>query len=1095
MKKNLLYKLSVLVAMVFFTFTACQNEDAALNVSDEPTQAEYDALINALKNNINRAIDTRVVSVTETLNADKEHFAENPDDASLQNSILASAIEIEASKVYKERAIELASQLSLLDKPSDCDVSALNELIKGSTSIFEDYYLRDFLLKISFDWDALFDFDFDKVVDIDANPVYVITQSFVDKLNSLILKVKECGGIYDQNFIEHYSTINEIISLLNAHIYLIEGILDIENGKSKVLADIYDKLGILKKVKANKFTLNSKLYDLKDVYDELQDSLAVHRTDITNLQRRVKYIEEVEIPAIWEGMEFLYDFISDVYSNLDTRVTGLTFKPEYDFGGGLSNLILVRGLSEWENLSEDAYPNYKWQQMVSGDVYKGITYLTYNVSPANAKIDFSTFELVYTTTKIITRSNGDPLLQIVNNNLYPITYTNGILTIPVVINEDAYPLVQTSYDEDATQNIKVALKLTNKGYTAGAMPERPDPAADTNPTAPVADTDDRSVVSSEYVTVWLGLFDGRIAEKDVTKTDDIGLLFPTEIITADFLKKDCSNTDYPFVTLKLQKTGSSVLNLSDSILAVFNNEFEKIYSLPGEFNFNAHALSYELVNLGNSANTLVSLGTDGKITVTNANRSAAAGKTLAVLVRANVNGKVHAVGYVRVLMVGDEKEMIIINNKLANNPITINCSVPVEFTVRKTVADFINYNILKNTAVSNKTNITTADAFYDKYDRIEVNSVSVANTTLSQEELIALVDFNYINGENPYIMGTISHKAPLGAYTVVTTLKSSEYIPDIQITWTFSVNIPQLKASSLLENKTFKVEVPTVSPSITAYYKGNLNNAFQQQNGSFTYNYLNGTCTGFVTPDFVFAGVPAGYTISADGKTILKDGVEAAVIEVADGIFTIRLIEGTAAWGLIGNYDVKVQAQGTINGSIYDIYSPFSVYFVPSMKLSLPTTASFSNYLYAFGFYAVGTSGTDIICTWNGPGVPLKNNKETAKLLIDYYGINYSYEPSYYYGATKLNSPIKMDLANIKYASGSSNTFNANLADLGPTVTVNAATSSDVEIYYNISTPLRYRLKFNANGTTLPSNLRISIPVTIQHRWGIVEDNLIIKVN
>ncbi len=294
------------------------------------------------------------------------------------------------------------------------------------------------------------------------------------------------------------------------------------------------------------------------------------------------------------------------------------------------------------------------------------------------------------------------------------------------------------------------------------------------------------------------------------------------------------------------------------------------------------------------------------------------------------------------------------------------------------------------------------------------------------------------------------------------------------------------------------ITLPAPSPNITASYTGTLNSAFLQQNGKFNYNYLDPSstaCPDFITPYFIFKATPAGYTISEDGKALLKDGLEAAVIEEQNGVFTVRLIEGPAAHGLVGSNQVKIEAKGVINKGVYVTYPEFGVVFTSPLSLSLPTTASFTNNQFAFNLYAVGMSGADIIRAWNGTGVPLKNNKESAKLLIDYYGINYTYDETYSYGSNKLGSPLKLDLANITYASGSSNSFTTPLSNLGAPVTVGQFNSNDVEQYYNVLTPIRYRLAFNRNGATLPANLRISIPITMEHRWGITEGNLVIRVN
>lgn len=1105
MKKNLFFKFFVLVAMALFTITACQNEDAIVNETGDLSQAEYTAMLNALKSKVKGVIDARVNTLTEELNADKASLRSAPSDKALQVKVVATAIQIEGLNAYKTRAAEGIETLSM---PEDC----YPDNLKMALSDFNGHWNRT-------DHWGYYNYSAD-------------IHKVVNKFNALIEEIKRCstggGSDYSEEIEGLHERIDSLINVVETNRLLLVGILNIYEGAqgelvSGALENIWAELGN----KADKFTLNEgelneKLYNLKDVYDELikitkalDERLTQAEEDIKDLQERVAYIEEVEIPAIWGALSFLYEYIGDVYDNLDHRVAGLTFKPENDFGPGLSSLILVRGLSEWEAKTVEG--GFGWQPKASGSVYKGVTWLTYNVSPANAKIDFSTLELVYTTTTLITRSNSEDLLKIYDRpqeGLYAVSYENGLLRVPVLVNQDIYDQSElpTSFDANAKESIKVALRLKNTGYTAGDLPTRPEKEEPTDPdsTDPVeglrsGDAEERSVVSSEYVTVWFGLFDGAIAKKDASKTDQIGVLFPTEIITADFLKKNCSNADYPVVTLWVRDGEPNTVTIADSVLAVIYDQFEKKFFTPESKNFNDHILSYELVDLGNNANTLVTFNSaNGKIDVNTINRPKATGKTLAVLVKAKVGDAVHALGYVRVIIAGPEKELITITNNLSLNPINPNCNAWSEFTARNTVSNFIKSNIVDKSEVNKKTNISTTSAFYQKYTEIEINSVAVTNSTatlpeLTQEELKALINFEYVTSGTSYIRGTVSNMAPLGEYTVVTTLSSEEYIPDLQVTWKFSLRVPQLKPSYLLVNGQFIVSLPSASPLITASYTGSLNSAFLQQNGQFDYSNLspNGTaCPDFITPYFIFKEVPAGYTISEEGTTVSKEGVEAAVIVEENGEFSIKLIEGAAAHGLVGNNTLKVEAKGIINEGIYVTYRAFNVYFKPPLNLVFPTNASFRNNQYSFNLYAVGASGADVIRAWDGLTVPMKNNKEHAKLMIDYYGINYLFDQSYEYAGRRLGSPMKLDLENITYASGSSNSFNSQLSDLGPTVTVLQFTANDVEQYYNITTtPIRYKLRFNANGASLPGNLRISIPVVMEHRWGYTVENLVIRVN
>jgi len=1102
MKKKIFIKFFILVTMVLFTISACQNDDVNVDESGEMSKAKYSALINTLKTRVNDSINANVKTLTNKLNEDKVSLRSGTNDEALQKEIIGTALQIEVLNAYKNNMADYFVNLAAVP-PTDCGFSALqglnnNDFITSDIvySIhwtgFVYYYLEDFPL--------------------------VNKDNLFAKFNALLNAVKNCNFATNNQIEDLQSQITTLLSTVQTHINLVTGILDIVNGESQVINDIYDYLyyldnyaSFLDEAKADKFTLNEKLYNLIDVYNELiqiTDALNLRLTqaeaDIDDLQARVAYIEDTEIPAIWEGISILYKYISDVYSNLDQRVTGLTYKPDYDFGPSLSSLILVRGINEWE--TKNIQGGFGWKKKDTGSVYKGITYLNYDVSPANAELDLETLELLYKTTTLITRSSSDPLMKIVTDDpQYPITYMNGVLRVPVAIHSDAYPLLQTSFDLNSTQNIKVALQVKNKGITAPEEPTRPEQGA-VVPTATTNGTEDtnRSVVSSEYVTVWMGLFDGRIAEKDAVKTHNIGLIFPTEIKTADFLKKDCSTINYPLVTLWVGQNKPNTVTIADSVLAVFYDQFEKAYRLPADYLFEKHNLSFELVDLGNNANNLVTFDpTNGKIDVSQQDRAAATGKTLAVLVKTKVGNVIHALGYVRVIIAAPEKELIVITNNFALNPITINCSAWTEFTSRNAVSGFVNSNIINNTVVNQKTNISTLSAFYQKYTDIEINSVNIVNAdatlpNLTPEELKAMVTFEYITSGSPYyIKGSLSNLAPLGNYTVVTTLKSNEYIPDLQITWTFTTRIPKLKPTSLLLNNQLLITLPTPSTNVTASYSSVLNEVFQRnQNGVFIYDNLNGqNCDSFIVPNFIFDGVPSGYVISPDGRSVSKNNVVAGVIEDVNGLFTIRLIEGPAAYGLIGSNEVLVKAIGSINGGIYITYPSFNVIFIPPLLLALPENASFYRNQYTFGLYAFGYSGMDVIRSWNNMPIALKNDKEGAKLLIDYYGINYMYDQTYRYSNSILSSPIKMDLTNITYASGSSNTFNTLLSSLGVSVTIGQFIPLDVMQFYNLLTPLRYTLMFNTNGATLPANMRIAIPVSMEHRWGMTEGNLVIKVN
>jgi hypothetical protein len=516
MKKKLFFKFFVLAAMALLTITACQNDDvnAPGTDNDEAVLQEAIRQLDGLKATLDDITTARIKTANEEFAVLKQRFEANPGDEALQTQVIAKAVHIEALTSFQTRAVGTYPTV-----PSTAPDGGLGDLVGASRGYVKDYYntIVNHLAALKTFIEANIDGG-----SVDLGPLTLRVEALETTIATLATKAELNTAVSTLN-----TTINTLSGELNAKITILNTLLGIAGDPpaSSVLDGINAELIRLDDVKANKFTIEQTVYDLVDVYNELQDSLAVHRTEIDDLKARVTYIEEVEIPAIWEGISILYDYIGNVYNNLDQRVTGITFKPDYDFGPGLSSLILVRGLSEWE--SKTVGGGSGWQKKTAGSVYKGITWLTYKISPANAEVNTESLELLYTTTTMITRSTSDPLLQIVNEDPYLITFENGVLRVPVRIHQDLYPLVQTSFDPDAKENIKVALQIKNNGITAPDEPARPGEEPPVLSVNGDGDEADRSVVSSEYVTVWLGLFDGRIAEKDASKTDNIGYMFPT----------------------------------------------------------------------------------------------------------------------------------------------------------------------------------------------------------------------------------------------------------------------------------------------------------------------------------------------------------------------------------------------------------------------------------------------------------------------------------------------------------------------------------------------------------------------------------------
>lgn len=1126
MKKRLLSKLLVLVVMGLFSITSCQNEEVNNPQIDNNEVALQEVIrqLDGFKVSLNDAMTDLIKESKNDFELLSQDLLADPQNDELQTLLIAKGIQIEALNTYQTRAAEDYPTV-----PSKKDIDWGDNHKRVYLDVLKNYYNT-----IAAHLAALKIFIENNIggTTVDLEPLtnrVAALETALPLLNgrvaALETTIPTLATKVEVNAarIVLETSINTLRGELQAKIDLINTLLGIADdppassvldGIASELADIDTELLRLDDVKANKFKIEEKVYDLKTVYDELIDitnaldaRLTQAEADIDDLQERVVYIETVEIPTIWEGLEILHSYIGDVYNSLDKRVSSLTFKPEYDFGDGLSSLILVKGLSEWSEMQAEA-GKYEWQPIPEGgSVYKAFTWLKYNVSPSNVTLDdFEVVDLLYQTTTIVTRTTSDPLLKIVDDTeRYPITLEYGVLSVPVLIHKDLNPIIQTSFDKNASKNIKVALRIKNlKEPDEYNLPEEPEhhevtPAPIPSSLQSSDAVDSRYVVSSEYVTVWLGLFDGRIAVRDEELDTQEPEPYPTEITIADFIDK--TNDEYPSVNLLVTNDDiSNSIDISESVLALYYDKFEKKYAelLNNDFEKN-YTLTYTLTDLDNNADTFVALS-GSTLTVTDKQKSI--GETLAVLVKAKVDDKVHALGFVRVLIIGEDKELITITNKLTLAETVINCSVPVEFTNKSTVQAFVNSKILGDAAVSSKTKITDATVLYQKYTGIKTNNVSVSNSNaelaqLTEEDLKELFIFTYVPGEQ-YIKGTISDEAPIGTYTVVTTLSSNERIPDIQITWQFTVKTPELiwipTGNDLVINSTLPDLVNIYSPSPSeATFDASISDLFKKHaNGGFEYTDLNGqVCPGFVDPYFVFTDVPVGYNIASDGKSVTKNSATVAVIEKTEDDFRIKLIENDEVVGLVGSDAIRIAGKGLINGGVHTIFQPFKVVFANPLVMVFPNNASFgSNNLYLLNFYNNNNGVINVVRDYNGSQLSIYRTLP-SKIFIDHYGVDQNYDTSFTISTSlstneTIYSPYEFDVENAVF----------NPAITGVTVIIDPFQTADTRSYYGKRTPIRYRFRIvNNSGDPLPSGLEVKIPAIIKHRWGFTSEDLIIKVN
>jgi hypothetical protein len=287
---------------------------------------------------------------------------------------------------------------------------------------------------------------------------------------------------------------------------------------------------------------------------------------------------------------------------------------------------------------------------------------------------------------------------------------------------------------------------------------------------------------------------------------------------------------------------------------------------------------------------------DGVIGVVPANgqvNAAAVGRTPIVEVTALVNGKVHAVGYIKI-HITDSFDDSDIKFEFTLEDYVLGCNSTYKLT--DVDIDAIDFD-----QIFNHPRIQLGkDAFFAEYKQGGLTDAQVVNSSLSAIDGVVnypgsvpatvgtsnASDVWFKWAINPatqsvnlynYLEGNINNDAPHGTYKVVTTLKSNGYRPDVVITWNFKVTLPTNLALTanpgFLSNGIYKLE-PTVygqtpTPKTSTPYEGLLQNAFLHNNNNFNLGAVAGdqTCANYLTPYFVFTKVPAGFHIVANPQS------------------------------------------------------------------------------------------------------------------------------------------------------------------------------------------------------------------------------------
>lgn len=823
----------------------------------------------------------------------------------------------------------------------------------------------------------------------------------------------------------------------------------------------------------------------------------------------------------------------------------MTFIPDYTSTDGTPQIV-VRGLKEWEGpKSKSGYTGEYWAAKTSGKIYKGVTVLKYNLSPSDATLDdFDVVGFLHDVT-LVRSSSVDDYLVLTDEA----TVENGVLSVPVLIGENNYPVANVSDGQSKNHSVALQVKITDEGE------------------------DGRLVTSTQYVKVNFDLETGRIA-LNASSTKTPGTLLPYDIDYATIAagsyaadvklwngKGQGGNADNP----ALAET-----NLNDYIYGVFGNPVKKML----DYGFNKHVFKFRLVNL-------VSEGTaqsSDYVTLDQATgilkvkpvgslvNQAAVGRTPVVEVTAVVDGKVYAVGYIKVIIT-DQFDASDINFNFTLPDYELGCNSTYSLT--DVALDAIDFD-----QVFNHVRIQLGkDAFFQEYRQTPMTVTAIvpptpANATVGYNDATKHVSFSYainpatqsVNLYN-YLKGDIRNDAPNGTYKVTTRLKSNGYRPDVVITWNFKVTLPtniKLTDNTAILSGNKVIVNPTIleqGGKTSAAYESLLNNAFMHQSNAFVYTGLSQACEAYLTPYFVFTTVPSGYYVSADGKQVLQTGTNALAARIEqDGLkFYVRLNYdikdypgaswdnytplSAAAKGLVGQ-SVSVQPRGYINSVTYNwvnLRNPFEVQFVYPLNFVLPTDASVYDQanqglnVYTLNLYSPNTALVD----WNGAklditttyGRQLINHYEVGvppvsgtQVISDWVfaGLIQAFHPGsvsrpgflgYWYApvtapTVTYNSPFVFDPANAKcningagqivsdinYAipAGMKLKIDAVAAAGSTTVVVGGTT-------YNLPTTFAFTWENGATGA-VQNDFKIAVPVQVTHKWGVLKSNLVINV-
>lgn len=893
---------------------------------------------------------------------------------------------------------------------------------------------------------------------------------------------------------------------LAAKIANLEAILKVADGKSQEIENIKTQLAEqLEAINENKADIEATKADLQAKYNELSAEITALKVRLTSVEsglatldtkvNDIKTATDAAIDALEGKLDAHISLILNLFGHLDRSVRSLVFEPDYSSGDGTPQIV-VRGINEWYNSVSNG-TTIKYAVKEDGTIYKGVTNLKYKVNPSNATLnDFEVSQLLNKVT--IVRSTSDDYLVLTD----AATLQGGILTVPVLIGADVYndygDDVQTPAHGESAHNHHVALEVKI-----------------------LDDSNEDKFVASEYVKVNFDLLTGRIAlNANSEKTD--GTLLP---VTATGANIAAASYDEDVVlwngkgTVTKPENKNFSIDLKDYVYGVFGGPATMKML---EYGFNKHEFTFELVELGtegvDQSNTYVILnGSTLKVKPATGGgiNQAAVGRTPIILVKALVNGKIHAVGFIKVL----------ITDEYDNSP------VEFEFTLDDYMIDCDNEHSLTNIDIDeidfdqvfNHARIMLGkDAFFAAYrsngpivTEVISDPVSATGNEISFEWNIT----QPTQGGNlaNYIKGTIANTAPAGTYVVKTTLQGEGIQPDVEITWNFKVVLPtgiSLTANTIYYKNGGIIVNPTIMEQgalTSTAYEALLNNTFMHESNSFVYTGLTEACQEYLTPYFVFTEVPNGFTISNDKKSVWKGSMKAAEIVQNGTAFYLRLetIGSNPPSGPWGNHPpfsdaakqlvgktVKVQPRAYINGqplNVIDLFDPFTAHFTYPLTLQFPDDAEVFDQANdgVKNSYTLNLYDPTVIKDWNGKLISVLTPE--GRDLIAHYEIDFEREwiPGNWWvpGTTVYDSPFVLGEPQINLNPDGTigDTYHPIPQGTGMKIEISQV---EGETYTNpffglLNTPASITLTWDNSATGAVQNeFKVRIPVSVKHKWS-----------